>query len=93
MAVTAFFLLSNYLCAVVAFVVARIVHRFGVRLRHAREIGSYELMERIGEGGMGEVWRAKHRLLARPAAIKLIRSDVLGSSQQSRAGARPPLRA
>jgi serine/threonine-protein kinase len=33
---------------------------------------------------MGEVWRAKHRLLARPAAIKLIRSDVLGSSQQTR---------
>jgi serine/threonine-protein kinase len=55
-----------------------------VRLRTAREIGSYELMERIGEGGMGEVWRAKHRLLARPAAIKLIRADVLGSNQQTR---------
>jgi hypothetical protein len=83
-AVTAFFLTSTYLCAVVAFVVAKIVHRVNVRLRHAREIGSYELMERIGEGGMGEVWRAKHRLLARPAAIKLIRTDVLGSSQQTR---------
>jgi serine/threonine-protein kinase len=29
---------------------------------------------------MGEVWRAKHRLLVRPAAIKLIRTDVLGTS-------------
>jgi serine/threonine-protein kinase len=84
MAVTAFFLTSSYLCAFVAYVVAGIVHRVNVRLRHAREIGSYELMERIGQGGMGEVWRAKHRLLARPAAIKLIRSDVLGSSQQTR---------
>jgi eukaryotic-like serine/threonine-protein kinase len=83
-AVTAFFLSSTYLCAVVAFVVAKIIHRVNVRLRHAREIGSYELMERIGQGGMGEVWRAKHRLLARPAAIKLIRSDVLGASQQTR---------
>jgi eukaryotic-like serine/threonine-protein kinase len=83
-AVSAFFLSTTYLCAVVAYVVARIVHRVNVRLRHAREIGSYELLERIGQGGMGEVWRAKHRLLARPAAIKLIRSDVLGSSQQSR---------
>ena len=54
------------------------------RLKRAREIGSYELMERIGEGGMGEVWRAKHRLLARPAAIKLIRSDVLGAGQRTR---------
>src|SRR5258705_5986352 len=50
------------------------------------ECGSYELIERIGEGGMGEVWRARHRLLARPAAIKLIRSDVLGASQRTREG-------
>jgi serine/threonine-protein kinase len=84
MTVTAFFLTSTYLCAIVSFVIAKIQHRVNMRLRQAREIGSYELMERIGEGGMGEVWRAKHRLLARPAAIKLIRSDVLGSSQQTR---------
>ena len=53
-------------------------------MTHAREIGSYELIERIGEGGMGEVWRARHRLLARPAAIKLIRADVLGSNVRTR---------
>ncbi len=82
--VAAFYLTSNYLCAVVAYLVARIVHRFSMRLKQLREIGSYELVERIGEGGMGEVWRAKHRLLARPAAIKLIRSDLLGSSQRTR---------
>jgi eukaryotic-like serine/threonine-protein kinase len=84
LAVAAFYLTSSYLCAVVAYLVARIVHRFSMRLKDLREIGSYELVERIGEGGMGEVWRAKHRLLARPAAIKLIRSDLLGSSQRTR---------
>ncbi len=45
-------------------------------LGQAKELGSYRLVERLAHGGMGEVWRAEHRLLARPAAIKLIRSDV-----------------
>ena len=38
--------------------------------------GSYRLVSPLGAGGMGEVWLAKHRLLARPAAVKLIRHDV-----------------
>jgi DNA-binding NtrC family response regulator len=40
-------------------------------------LGSYRLTERIGQGGMGEVWKAHHQLLARPAAIKLIRDESL----------------
>jgi len=79
-----YFFTSNYLAAIAAYFVSRIVHDVHVRLKNAREIGSYELVERIGAGGMGEVWRAKHRLLARPAAIKLIRKDALGSNQRAR---------
>ena len=79
-----YFLTSNYLCAIIAYVIARIVHRVNVQLKNAREIGSYKLIERIGAGGMGEVWRAQHRLLARPAAVKLIRSSMLGESQRAR---------
>jgi eukaryotic-like serine/threonine-protein kinase len=78
------YLLPNYLAAFIAYGLARIVHRFSVRLKHAREVGRYELFERIGEGGMGEVWRARHRLLARPAALKLIRRDLLGANQRAR---------
>ncbi|HEY4055399.1 MAG TPA: serine/threonine protein kinase, partial [Kofleriaceae bacterium] len=43
----------------------------------AAQLGSYRLVERLGQGGMGEVWRAEHQLLARNAAIKLVRREVL----------------
>lgn len=43
----------------------------------ARQLGSYRLVEKLGTGGMGEVWRAEHQLLARKAAIKIVRRDVL----------------
>jgi DNA-binding NtrC family response regulator len=39
-------------------------------------VGSYRLISQLGSGGMGEVWLAKHRLLARPAAVKLIRQET-----------------
>src|SRR6185295_4086052 len=73
-------LLPNYVCAVVATVPSHVLQRVGRRLREAQELGSYQLVELLGRGGMGEVWRAEHRLLARAAAIKLIRPEVLGAS-------------
>ncbi len=47
-------------------------------VRKVREFGSYRLVGSLGKGGMGEVWRAEHHLLARAAAIKLIRPEKLG---------------
>ena len=82
--VVTFFLFTTYLCAVAAYVISRIVNRYGVRLKRARDIGSYELVMKLGEGGMGEVWVARHRMLARPAAVKLIRPELLGHDQQPR---------
>lgn len=64
----------------------------GVILRHmswntqqqVRSLGSYELETRLGQGGMGEVWIASHRLLARRAAVKLVRPEALGRDNASR---------
>ena len=71
--------IPNYLCALVAPLISHIITRLGREVRKAREMGSYVLGGLIGHGGMGEVWEATHRFLARPAAIKLIKPDVLGA--------------
>jgi eukaryotic-like serine/threonine-protein kinase len=75
----------SYACAFVAVVPARVLQRLGRRLREAQDLGSYHLVERLGTGGMGEVWRAEHRLLARDAAIKLVRPEVLGARDENEA--------
>jgi eukaryotic-like serine/threonine-protein kinase len=75
----------TYACAFVAVVPARVLQRLGRRLREAQDLGSYHLVERLGTGGMGEVWRAEHRLLARDAAIKLVRPEVLGARDEGEA--------
>ncbi len=71
--------LPNYISAGISIVPFKVMHGLGKRLREAQDLGSYQLVERLGQGGMGEVWRAEHRLLARNAAVKLVRPEVLGA--------------
>jgi eukaryotic-like serine/threonine-protein kinase len=68
--------------------VSHIVFDLGRQLSAARELGSYRLVERLGSGGMGEVWRAKHRMLARPAAVKLIHPEVFQGQATSSGNAK-----
>jgi eukaryotic-like serine/threonine-protein kinase len=70
----------SYLLLGVAVVISRVVNRLGQQVRREREMGSYRLGELLGRGGMGEVYRATHRMLARPAAIKLIRPETLAAA-------------
>ncbi len=67
-----------------ATVISRQLYQIGVKLSEARSAGSYQLKSKLGEGGMGEVWRAEHRMLARPAAVKLILPERLGDDEESR---------
>jgi tRNA A-37 threonylcarbamoyl transferase component Bud32 len=73
----------NYAAALLAVVPAQVLERLSRQVQRAREAGSYELVEALGRGGMGEVWRAEHRLLARPAAVKIIRPPVLGAASET----------
>jgi len=66
----------NYLLAIVAYIVGRLTYGTAREMESDQNLGSYTLMTQIGEGGMGEVWRASHKLLARPAAIKLVKLDA-----------------
>src|SRR5258705_1441519 len=68
----------DFLLVPVAVVISRVVTQLGRQVTKARELGSYQLGDLLGRGGMGEVYKAKHRMLARPAAIKLIRPEALG---------------
>jgi len=75
----------NYVCALIAVVPATVIRGLGKRVSRERDLGSYQVGDRIGHGGMGDVYRATHRLLARPAAIKLIRPEALGAEGPDRA--------
>ncbi len=73
--------LPNYIVAALTLlpvmIILRISRMRGRAEKQAKALGSYQLVEKLGAGGMGEVWRAEHRMLARPAAVKVIKPSLL----------------
>lgn len=74
------FYTPTLILAVAAVMLSRYIYDLGRELIVEKQLGGYLLIERIGQGGMGEVWRARHRVLVRDAAVKLIRPEAFGST-------------
>lgn len=74
-----FALAPHYFVATISVFPAYLIWRNGVVLSQAQKsietLGSYRLIECLGTGGMGEVWKAEHVMLARPAAIKIVKAS------------------
>ena len=75
---TALTLLVN---AVIAVWGVRTMGRLRQKVFEAEQLGQYRLREKIGHGGMGDVYLAEHLLLKRPCAIKLIRPERAGDAK------------
>jgi eukaryotic-like serine/threonine-protein kinase len=73
--------LWSVLGVTLATISSRVTYGLRRQVAEANELGQYLLEEKIGGGGMGEVWQARHRLLIRPAAIKLIRPQMSGDAE------------
>ncbi|GAF73397.1 unnamed protein product, partial [marine sediment metagenome] len=70
----------NYLAAGISFFPIFLLNKDRGDLQQARRMGSYQLVEHVSHGGMGEVWKARHEMLARSAMIKMIKPGRAGDN-------------
>jgi eukaryotic-like serine/threonine-protein kinase len=69
---------------VIATLASRVIYGLRVQAAEALRLGQYVLDQKIGEGGMGSVYKARHALLRRPTAIKLLPLEKAGAHTVSR---------
>jgi hypothetical protein len=68
--------LPSFIAAGLSTLLTSSIYQLSTDVSRAKRLGSYRPVDRLAEGGMGEIWRARHAALVRPAAVKLIRPEI-----------------
>ncbi|MEJ2581905.1 MAG: serine/threonine-protein kinase [Acidobacteriota bacterium] len=72
------------LVTIVCVSISRIIHNLRREIRQAMRLGQYTLEKKLGEGGMGTVYRASHAMMRRPTAVKLLPLEKMGQASLAR---------
>ena len=81
---TAMLTVWSVVAVVVASWTSHVIYRLRRRVVEARRLGQYTLEDKIGEGGMGVVFRARHSMLRRPTVVKLLPLERAGQANLAR---------